>query len=1173
MATSLRVGLTVLFALAFLGPSAGQENGLPNGTCFEDAVAAELRKNLTSMDGESVPVTFLLAGWSSAQVTSSVIEILVTEILGYIIAVEPRAPGSSVDSIYCMLGCATWWNATSRGCETRKVKHHMMIDSWYLGFTHVINSLAEIYMEEMPVNAGDMGYPGETGGYLPAAAVDEARNATGLALEYYRSWDASWFTPWNYFTDVATVNTSDLMRCSDSLLSDNSSAYYYFAKSGDAGGVDITTDGEGVKTYKFACQDDYFWLSSACRSDLTKCVPFITGGGGWDVLPTTQQAAAYNMPVALGVAATWSKFLEVPKKYKTMFYWWTPDNAFLEMKPSKLVFPPFNAYAWSQVDYTTAAAAVPVAKIAPKDLQAMAPDISKLLEASLFDLEAVDSMMLNMKSNSVTREQAACDWLKANTDRWKSWIPKATQCNPGFGLYDDATETFTAERATATTCRACLPGMFSKAFADDDGSTYICEACPAGQQQLGAGAMACDACPAGTAKAEQSTEECAPCAAGAYQDEKGALQCKMCPPGTTTMILGMKSISGCGCEAGSIDVSDLNSPDRLAANCIHCSEGLTCPMMSTVSALLAGRYDLDNLAPKVTSGYFSWVEDPTEVFKCPGTHCPGGRPGTCEARASLGECISIGGDMMVAFLQQLGVLSAISVPWPGTLKNIFDFSSLFVLNLQSLGFSCASSGGEQQYVLSASFFIAVVTTLPCLGYFTQFCSCMRHRGLNWDFYKTICVTGKFLQSGFTTMCNIGLVPFMCFLHPNGRRSILKYPHIFCGSSEHGMMQLFGILVLLLSLTHFILCCWASWKAPTWSVASPNRIRGMVFFIGNFRPSTWWFGLVLLSRGPLLSLPVVLAPNANGIQLALMLCVLQVSFAWQLWFLPWKAPILNLVDAISTALFLVLLAISLHLEAAVADSLSFLDSFGTGMYFVSLGIIACVSIFGLALLLWQRCCLNHMLIPSIMNLGQVRDPEEILESLLAVAGTLEGKDETEKEILLRKMSSSVSAYDLRLVGQALDILIADCIAQATPGAEPHVVVPWTDEMAVQAFNQLNNERRENQRRAFPLNANLSALIFVSLADLTQDQRNTLTSIMTHRGRTLDQYNVQELRDLFLEMFCTTKTAVDNPMIQPSASGQRRSFLVLEGGDLDGTDGYWAEDEDDGAEGFLDALEDV
>ena len=61
-------------------------------------------------------------------------------------------------------------------------------------------------------------------------------------------------------------------------------------------------------------------------------------------------------------------------------------------------------------------------------------------------------------------------------------------------------------------------GESLQAFADDDGNTYICEACPAGQQQLGAGAMACDACPAGTAKAEQSTEECPPCAAGGAQN-------------------------------------------------------------------------------------------------------------------------------------------------------------------------------------------------------------------------------------------------------------------------------------------------------------------------------------------------------------------------------------------------------------------------------------------------------------------------------------------------------------------------------------------------------------------------------------------------------------------------------------------------------------------------------
>ena len=148
-----------------------------------------------------------------------------------------------------------------------------------------------------------------------------------------------------------------------------------------------------------------------------------------------------------------------------------------------------------------------------------------------------------------------------------------------------------------------------------------------------------------------------------------------------------------------------------------------------------------------------------------------------------------------------------------------------------------------------------------------------------------------------------------------------------------------------------------------------------------------------------------------------------------------------------------------------------------------------------------------------------------------------------------------------------------MAAATPGADPHVVIPWSEEMTLMSFRIYNENRRQAQRMAFPLGDNLLALIFVSLADLTQDQRNTPTSIMTHRGRTLDQYNIQELRDLFLEMLCATKTAVDNPMMQPSGMAQRRSFLVLDEGELEGTDGYWAEDEEDGAEGFLDALEDV
>ena len=129
---------------------------------------------------------------------------------------------------------------------------------------------------------------------------------------------------------------------------------------------------------------------------------------------------------------------------------------------------------------------------------------------------------------------------------------------------------------------------------------------------------------------------------------------------------------------------------------------------------------------------------------------------------------------------------------------------------------------------------------------------------------------------------------------------------------------------------------------------------------------------------------------------------------------------------------------------------------------------------------------------------------------------------------------------------------------------HVLQPWTGEMQPAVHDEAIRLHKQQHRDLFPLSPNLIALIFISTADQSQDQRQSLTSIMTHRNRTMDQYRVGELRETFIEMFCTVKTAVDNPMMNPSGSGGRIAFLVFDEGDLDGSFGYWAEDEEDGAE---------
>ena len=132
---------------------------------------------------------------------------------------------------------------------------------------------------------------------------------------------------------------------------------------------------------------------------------------------------------------------------------------------------------------------------------------------------------------------------------------------------------------------------------------------------------------------------------------------------------------------------------------------------------------------------------------------------------------------------------------------------------------------------------------------------------------------------------------------------------------------------------------------------------------------------------------------------------------------------------------------------------------------------------------------------------------------------------------------------------------------------------TDITPEAAMDCANDRLRDQHARTIPITANLAALIFVSLSDLTQDQRQVLTSLIAHRNRVLADYRLNELREVYLEIFCTTKTCVDNPLLAPSGHGGRKTFLVIDEGYLDNHEGYWVEDEEDGAEIFLEADEDT
>ena len=64
--------------------------------------------------------------------------------------------------------------------------------------------------------------------------------------------------------------------------------------------------------------------------------------------------------------------------------------------------------------------------------------------------------------------------------------------------------------------------------------------------------------------------------------------------------------------------------------------------------------------------------------------------------------------------------------------------------------------------------------------------------------------------------------------------------------------------------------------------------------------------------------------------------------------------------------------------------------------------------------------------------------------------------------------------------------------------------------------------------------------------------------------MTQYTYQGVRELFMELFCITRTGISDPMIQHR---RRTNFFVVEEGEMENEDGFWVIDEDTHEEGFV------
>ena len=122
--------------------------------------------------------------------------------------------------------------------------YHVHLEAWMGGYAADWEYIQTTYSSMAPQDLGSMGYPGFVTMYLPRSIQNHAYSTKGKALQFFRSWNASWNQPWDFFHPISAVDTSKLLPCNspDSKMTSDPLLRRYVKWTGDIDGVVISNE-------------------------------------------------------------------------------------------------------------------------------------------------------------------------------------------------------------------------------------------------------------------------------------------------------------------------------------------------------------------------------------------------------------------------------------------------------------------------------------------------------------------------------------------------------------------------------------------------------------------------------------------------------------------------------------------------------------------------------------------------------------------------------------------------------------------------------------------------------------------------------------------------------------------------------------------------------------------
>jgi hypothetical protein len=352
-------------------------------------------------------------------------------------------------------------------------------------------------------------------------------------------------------------------------------------------------------------------------------------------------------------------------------------------------------------------------------------------------------------------------------------------------------------------------------------------------------------------------------------------------------------------------------------------------------------------------------------------------PLTSKATTLLTTSCAFG--LTVTMLQSLGVFSLLSLPWPSEFMEFVKVFNVVMMDVDLLAMECAyeTHAAPPRYSTSVLFFFIIELIIISCSLLSRFLP-PRLSGYRWTWPKTLNTMGQFLQVTFTTMLCMALIPMMCYSHPNGSKSVLKYPHVVCGDGDHQAMLGMGVPLLCAAVGFYVSALWMAIAAPKMAAAGrADFLQAVRFLLFRFRPDVWWWGLVLMLRAMMMSLAPVVATDNSRIQMLIIMITLATVLSLQVYFWPWKVPALNLVDAIiSVSLMLIIAIVSTFIIQEDVDDFQATSQAGftvllltlVGLLYCSCGILVLMAVSSL----FFRGQMGT--VHDSFNLRQAPDPE-------------------------------------------------------------------------------------------------------------------------------------------------------------------------------------------------------